>query len=254
MLRCQCLCVCCDTQVFLVEGSEAPAWLRCPGCNRDLLVRRISPFGDPDWPTCTDPDVLAQAARNRLTGRKRRLFGCACCRLAWDHLPDPRSRFAVEVAERLADGLASPEEVVQARETAWAAASDHRFTPPYAAWDLLTQTPTPSHIIASILGWHRRGRNPQEAARISALFRDIVANPFRPPPAPLPPFVLACSDGTVVNLARGIYEERAFDRLPILADALEEAGCADPALLAHCRSPGPHVNGCWAVDLLLGKQ
>jgi hypothetical protein len=54
-------------------------------------------------------------------------------------------------------------------------------------------------------------------------------------------------------LAQGIYEERAFDDLPVLADALEEAGCDQPDLLAHLRGPGPHVRGCWAVDLLLGK-
>ena len=58
---------------------------------------------------------------------------------------------------------------------------------------------------------------------------------------------------TVVQLAQSIYDDRAFDRLPILADALEEAGCTDAAILDHCRGPGPHVRGCWAVDLLLGK-
>jgi hypothetical protein len=55
-------------------------------------------------------------------------------------------------------------------------------------------------------------------------------------------------------LAQGIYDERAFERLPILADALEDAGCTDAAILVHCRGPGPHVRGCWVVDLILGKQ
>ena len=58
----------------------------------------------------------------------------------------------------------------------------------------------------------------------------------------------------VLGLAQAIYDERAFDRLPILADALEDAGCTDAAILEHCRGPGPHVRGCWVVDLLLGKQ
>jgi hypothetical protein len=57
----------------------------------------------------------------------------------------------------------------------------------------------------------------------------------------------------VVKLAQAIYDDRAFDRLPILADALEDAGCHDAGILAHCRGPGPHVKGCWVVDLLLGK-
>jgi hypothetical protein len=58
---------------------------------------------------------------------------------------------------------------------------------------------------------------------------------------------------TVVSLAQGIYDDRAFDRLPILADALQDAGCEDPDVLGHCRSDGPHVRGCWVVDLVLGK-
>ena len=55
---------------------------------------------------------------------------------------------------------------------------------------------------------------------------------------------------TVPRLARALYEERAFDRLPILADALEDAGCHHADLLAHCRGPGPHVRGCWVLDLV----
>ena len=59
---------------------------------------------------------------------------------------------------------------------------------------------------------------------------------------------------TVLTLAEGIYADRAFDRLPLLADALEEAGCADAEILRHCRKPGEHVRGCWLLDLLLGKS
>jgi hypothetical protein len=58
----------------------------------------------------------------------------------------------------------------------------------------------------------------------------------------------------VPKLAASIYEQRAFDRLPVLADALEEAGCTDADILGHLRGPGPHVRGCWAVDLILGKR
>jgi len=55
-------------------------------------------------------------------------------------------------------------------------------------------------------------------------------------------------------LASAIYGERAFDRMPILADAFEEAGCDHADVLTHCRGPGPHVRGCWEVDLMLGKE
>jgi hypothetical protein len=68
------------------------------------------------------------------------------------------------------------------------------------------------------------------------------------------PIWLRWNDGTVVKLAQSIYDERRFTDLPILADALEDAGCADADILAHCRGPGPHVRGCWVVDLLLGKS
>jgi hypothetical protein len=65
---------------------------------------------------------------------------------------------------------------------------------------------------------------------------------------------MAWNDGVVMQLAQAIYEESAFNRLPILADALEEAGCVDMELVSHCRATGLHARGCWAVDLLLGKR
>jgi hypothetical protein len=81
------------------------------------------------------------------------------------------------------------------------------------------------------------------------LLREVIGNPFRP--VTVHPSWLARNDGTVVKLAQAINDERAFNRLLILADALEEAGCTDFDILAHCRSPGPHVRGCWVIDLLL---
>ena len=59
---------------------------------------------------------------------------------------------------------------------------------------------------------------------------------------------------TILHLARSIFENEEFDRLPILADALEEAGVSDTDLLAHLRGDGPHVNGCWAIDAILGDE
>jgi hypothetical protein len=86
-------------------------------------------------------------------------------------------------------------------------------------------------------------------SRACSIVRDIFGNPFRPiafDPTWLTP--------TVVALAKGIYVERAFDRMPILADALEEAGCDNAEVLLHCRGDGPHVKGCWVVDAVLGKE
>lgn len=82
-----------------------------------------------------------------------------------------------------------------------------------------------------------------------ALLRDVIGNPFRP--VTVAPESLSRD---IVALATSIYENRFFDRMPALADALEAAGCTNADILAHCRGPGPHVRGCWAVDLILGKE
>src|SRR5262249_8541137 len=81
----------------------------------------------------------------------------------------------------------------------------------------------------------------------AALLRDIFGNPFRPVAIDR---TIHRPDGTVALFAEAVYDDRTFDRLPILADALEEAGCTDAAILEHCRGPGPHVRGCWVVDLV----
>ena len=84
------------------------------------------------------------------------------------------------------------------------------------------------------------------------LVREIFGNLFRP--VNVNPAWLVWNDGTIPKLAQSIYDDRAFDRLPVLADALEEAGCTNAEILEHCRGPGPHVRGCWVVDLVLGKR
>jgi hypothetical protein len=90
----------------------------------------------------------------------------------------------------------------------------------------------------------------QEESRQPALLRDVFGNPFRP--ATVERSWLKWHEGTMVKMAQGIYDDLAFERLPILADALEDAGCDNADLLAHCRRGGEHVRGCWAVDLCKG--
>jgi hypothetical protein len=89
---------------------------------------------------------------------------------------------------------------------------------------------------------------PAQASLLRCIFGSL---PFRP--VPLDPAWLAWQDGTIWKLAAAVYDDRAFDRLPVLADALEEAGCTDDDMLKHCRGPGPHARGCFVVDALLGK-
>jgi hypothetical protein len=94
--------------------------------------------------------------------------------------------------------------------------------------------------------------NRAETTRQADLLRCIIGNPFHP--ADIDSKWLSWNNGTIPAIARRIYDERRFEDMPILADALEDAGCADAAILDHCRGPGPHVRGCWVLDLLLGKE
>jgi hypothetical protein len=91
-----------------------------------------------------------------------------------------------------------------------------------------------------------------ERAMQAVLLRDIFGNTVHS--VAISPSWLRWNGGTIRSLAQAIYDERVFTRLPVLGDALEEAGCDDLDILRHCRGPGPHVRGCWLIDLLLGKE
>jgi hypothetical protein len=217
-----------------------------------------------EWLAWERPEAMLEHVGLTATDRQLRLFGCACCRLVWQHLTTPGSREAVELSEQYADGLVTKKQLAEARlavrASSWNAdaAKAHRasWNPGgYLAWHstreavrtaverIVSSVPWSDHPVGSSTVDTTRSR-----ARIANLLRDIF-NPFRPV-APDP--VWLTSD--VVALARGIYEDRAFDRMPILADALQDAGCTNEDVLSHCRGAGPHVRGCWVVDLVLGKQ
>ncbi len=200
----------------------------------------------------------------RTTTRKARLFVCACCRRVWGHLSDA-GRAAVEAAERAADGLirikdlraycvASPRELkVGGRRV--------RNPANYAAAPFVWVNAGPAAGAAAYLfglsssdvAAGRRSAEEQEWLAQCGLLREALGNPFRP---------LSLSPEhrtpTVVSLARTAYDERCLPsgsldlhRLAVLADVLEETG-ATGDLVSHLRSPGPHVRGCFAVDLCLG--
>jgi hypothetical protein len=208
--------------------------------------------------------------------RKLRLFAVACCRQVWHLLTDERSRRAVQAAERYADGLATAAELDKA---ALGVAGVHgRTNAPL--WCCAFSTDF-------VLNHVPRACAAPPTAQ-AALLRCVFGNPFRPvriwrnvggdAAGPMAPhdrggwdFGPSFLTPAVTALARGIYEDRAFEYLPILADALEEAGCpAGVALLSHlrerprrwwhqagvlCADPTPpHARGCWALDLLLGKE
>jgi hypothetical protein len=88
-----------------------------------------------------------------------------------------------------------------------------------------------------------------EWSALSDVLRDVVGNPFR-----TMTMESAWQTTNVLKLASNIYDNRRTDYLPVLADALEDAGCDNADILSHCRQPGDHVRGCWVVDLVLGKS
>ncbi len=220
-----------------------------------------------EWLTGADPDEMQMALLklNVLTDRKLRLFKCAAVRLVWDVLPDDTLRRAVDTCERFMEGMATAEELASARDAADATyeglgdiIADHsalRVTELCDAELSLQHTGFTNGISAiAAEAWSGGGLtwdNAWDRAQRfqSDLLREIVGNPFRP--VAIDPQWLT---STVVSLAHGIYDTLAFDHLPILADALQDAGCEDADVLAHCLSPGPHVRGCWVVDLLTGRR
>jgi hypothetical protein len=200
--------------------------------------------------------------RGKASERKLRLFACAFGRAVRgsEHQPDPST---VAVAERYADGLASDQELASEGRK-WACSPEERGPVAPSAYDGAWGA------VDSLARYERAWRHDPDSysclsadavlRRSALLLRDIFGNPFHPSP-PLPAVIPAWSEGTVRRLAQAIYDERqmpsgALDsgRLSILADALLDAGCEDEDLIAHCRSAGPHVRGCWAVDLILGKE
>jgi hypothetical protein len=209
-------------------------------------------MNEQEWLESTDPQKMLEFLRGKVSNRKLRLFGVGCCRSVWHLLLDEKNRRAVEVAEEYADGRATARELEEAGEAN------------YRAWKSGTRYYRSDYPVVAVGAainedgyWIWDWKNIPTGSRwfvpgALGLLRCIFGNPFRS--VTIDPWWLAWNDGTIPNLAQGIYDERAFDRLPILADALEEAGCHDADILAHCRSEGPHVRGCWVVDLLLGKE
>lgn len=222
------------------------------------------------WLACNDPRPMLDVLRGRVSDRKLRLFAIACFRRDWTLYTDERSRESIVVGERYADGKATATELKTSHDAAMQAAreiTDAAFMP-FGTWRTDQDFEENNRRISSSLAandaaWgsamaatsRRRIQTPgavAEARAEAVLLRDIFGNPFRP--VTLDPSWLAWNDGTIPRLAQAIYSDRRFADLPILADALEEAACTNGDILAHCRSGGEHVRGCWVVDLLLGKE
>jgi hypothetical protein len=231
-----------------------------------------------EWLAARKPDPMLDYVRQQAGDRKLRLFAVACCREVWDLLDAP-VRSAVEVVERYADGEATRKQIMAARAACQAAEkSAHRkragsvgqaakavyWTTKPRIGECVQTVCEDTAGAATTAAVQTAGLDPRDwddayekaqtavGARQADLLRDCFGNPFRP--VAVDPGWLAWGGGIVGRLARAAYEERAFDRLPVLADALEEAGCHDADVLGHCRGGGPHARGCWVLDLILSKD
>lgn len=219
-----------------------------------------------EWLACDDSDRMVRLLyHTEASGRKYRLFACAAVRMVergeWGVELDERVRAILAVAERFADGRATERERVAALRSTAKLVREHgtgffsaaRHTVEKDGWGPAARA---RYMVAYELS--RTGHEHQRGAlygRASAALANVLRECFGSLHLRPLAFDPAWRTSDVVALATGIYEENAFDRMPILADALQDAGCACEDVLAHCRGANAaHVRGCWALDLVVGKE
>lgn len=230
-----------------------------------------------EWLAAIDATPMLEFLRGKVSDRKLRLFAVACCRHIWTLIPDERSRQAIQTSELFADSQATTHEWQVAADAAVAATfeaySANAASPNEAnmivqaaaacalsaimastSIDFVAAPATPRDSLAAATGTvycalqiAQGAMRHTEMLWLATALRCIF-NPFHP--ITLSPSWLT---STVTALAQQMYESRDFSAMPILADALGDAGCANEDILSHCRGPGPHTRGCWVIDLLLQK-
>jgi hypothetical protein len=263
------------------RGSREDAFVAAFDWNLEL-----EQFTEHDWLTSTDPDVTRELlfvttedppspSRRKLlpSSRKLRLFGCGCCRRIWHLLSADWAKECVLVAESYCEGfvgeaqlkaafLKAPESLLglggwhveRVAEAAGAAGETRAVWALVAARDVsapeggMPNAELPQQMRRSHCP-DRQDSDPLERAAQAALLRDVYGNPFR-----IPSFDPLWRTHDVVAIARLMYDSRDFSSTPILADALQDAGCEDSEILAPCQGEGAHVRGCWVVDLVLGNK
>lgn len=207
-----------------------------------------------EWNTSGHPGPMLELLQGRASNRQLRLFACACCRSIWGHVPDGPCRNAVEVSQQFAYGEATADQLAAARKSAIAAASG--AGPRSAAAWAACEAANPSALYAAKVAADEaceqvRRHSPwaadDEARAQAGFLRDIVGNLFRE----LRPsfFRRWAQDPRIQNIVAGARCGELQEDMKALGDELERLGC--PKLIVeHCRSSGPHVRGCWALELL----
>ena len=217
-----------------------------------------------EWLASTDAQKMLDELRWKVSDRKARLVACAFCRMVVTVFDDTQRR-ALEAVESFADGHLGSDDL-------WTAINGFvdRHGEFFDAIGMGERRPSKEIVIACLLSsacihpdqqtepWDgafdaslavRYVAPPSRQGHFSVLIRDIFGNPFCPVT-----FDPSWRTTTAVAVAQQMYASRDFSAMPILADALQDAGCVSSEILDHCRGPGPHVRGCWVVDLVLGKE
>jgi hypothetical protein len=193
-----------------------------------------------EWLRSNDPEAMLDFLGAKASRRRLRLFAAAGARQAFSWLErEPSALEVVRMAELLADGQVSRADLQKARQ---ALSRSLTYVPVGLVWTARAKPADAARFYAQDVSVGARNHH-------ADVLREIFGNPFRQPtvePDWLTPGVTA--------LAESIYEEHRFGDLPALAGALEGAGCTSSSILAHCRAPAIHARGCWALDLLLGKE
>ena len=220
-----------------------------------------------EWLRCANPKVMRTFLRtyDKPSPRKARLLACACVRRVHHLLIDERSRSAVDVAEQLAEGIvdgATARAAAKGAKEAYESQQGKEGLAAIAAELTLGRYPVARAL--DYAAWavrhshegEEREAETRERGEQARLLRDLFGNPFRPVT-----FDPAWRTPVGTSLAQAAYDERILpsgeldaQRLAVMADALEEAGCDNAEILVHLRALRSHVRGCWVVDLILGKS
>ena len=274
--------------MLLLTGHANDGHCRCQRLSR-VSRQQSGVFGEggrrvteAEWLMCENPLAPLAFVAARATDRKRRLFLCACCARVLEGTPTHRRFFrgdypgcfqklerALSVVEQFAEGFVGSDALAEARRDA----EDSVYVPPSfdyggesgldyeaaAVVAVAVEHPVAEDVIAAC--WRATdsqsaptsggegSRRTEEARWQAMVLRDVFGDPFRQIA-----FSPQGRTSTAVSLAAQMYQSRDFGAMPILADALQDAGCDAEEVLAHCRGPGLHVRGCWVVDLVLGKE
>jgi hypothetical protein len=219
-----------------------------------------------DWLTSTSESAMRSHLWKVASERKLRLYACACTRRVWPFVKE-RGRQLIEAVERFSDETSTQEELATAREGVWdegmpeARGGDWQYAR-QAAWYSADDSAWTAAAQSACMAYSSETSKPpwpdiDHSIRVAVyqaqcqLLRDIFGNPFRP--VILDPVILDWNGNALRRIAQAIYAERCFSDLPVLADALEDAGCAGE-LMEHLRGPGPHVRGCHVIDALTGRS